>query len=58
VASRLTMGLGEIGEKEVVLVSCCDEPVGCLEVIHHFDPEEVDAALAELDRLHAELAEG
>jgi hypothetical protein len=36
----------------------CDEAGERLELIVRFDPEDVDLALAELDRLHAELTHG
>lgn len=49
------LGFGEFAEMEFVLVgrldAACERPeYGCF-----FDPEDVDAAMAELERLHAEL---
>jgi hypothetical protein len=55
VAYRLTMKLGEMGVRELIMVQRFDEPVERGEVSHMFDPEDVDEALALLDRLHAEL---
>jgi hypothetical protein len=55
VANRWTMGLGEAGQVEFVVVTRADEAVDKIELIYFFDPEDMDDALAELDRLHAEL---
>ena len=54
-ANRWTMGLGEAGEVEFVVVTRTDEAVDKMELIYFFDPEDTSPALAELDRLHAEL---
>lgn len=57
-ANRWTMGLGESGEVEFIVVTRANEPVDRMEVVYFFDPEDVDAALAELDRLHSEVEGG
>ena len=54
-ANRWTMGLGEAAEVEFVIVTRTDEAVDKMDLIYFFDPEDVKDALAELDRLHAEL---
>ena len=54
-ANRWTMTLGESGELEFIVVTRCDEAVNKMEVIYFFDPDGLDKALAELDRLHAEI---
>ena len=55
VANRWTMGLGEAGQVEFVVVTRADEAVDKMEITYFFDPEDMNDALAELDRLHAEL---
>ena len=56
-ALRWTMGVGEVGEVEFIVVSRANEAADKMEVIYFFDPEDVDEALAELDRLDTELGE-
>lgn len=55
VANRSTIGLGETGEVEFVVVTRTDEAVDKIEFIYFFDPEDINEALAELDRLHTEI---
>jgi len=55
VANRWTMGLGGAGEVEFLVVTLTDQSVERNEIIYFFDPEDTNDALAELDRLHAEL---
>ena len=54
-ANRWTMRLGQSGEVEFIVVTRTDDAVEKLEVIYFFDPEDLDEAVAELDRLHAEI---
>ena len=58
VANRWTMQLGDVGELEFIVVARANEAVDKMELIYFFDDEDVDAALAELDRLHSEDASG
>ena len=53
-ASRWLIQLGDF-EVEYLVVNACDETGERFATIHFFDPEDIDAALVELDRLHAEL---
>ena len=54
-ANRWTMGLGTVSEVEFIIVVRANEAVDQAEVFYFFDPEDADEALAELDRLHAEI---
>ena len=54
-ALRWTMGVGEVGEVEFIVVSRANEVADKMEVIYFFDPEDMNEALAELDRLHTEI---
>ena len=53
--NRWTMSLGDVGEVEFIVAARTNEAIGKMEVIYFFDPEDMDEALAELDRLHAEI---
>ena len=55
VASAMEFELGEMGRLDYIMVSRYDEMVDRIEVVHQYDPEQRDEALAQLDRLHAEL---
>lgn len=57
-ANRWTMGLGEVGEVEFIIVARANEAVDKQEVIYFFDPEDLDEAVAELDRLYAAVERG
>ena len=57
-ANRWTVGVGEVGEVEFIVVSRANEAVDKNEVIYFFDPEDIDEALTELDRLHSEVERG
>lgn len=58
VVARWTMGLGEMGVIEFIVVTLTDEAVERNEVIYFFDDDDIDAALAELDRLHSAIESG
>ena len=53
--TRWTMSLGDIGEVEFIIAARTNEAIDRMEVIYFFDPGDMDEALAELDRLHAEI---
>ena len=55
---RFMFEVGDVARNEMADVFVCDEAGERLELIVRFDPEDVDLALAELDRLHAELTHG
>jgi hypothetical protein len=55
VASKLNFELGDLGRLDYILVTRLDEMVERTEVVHQYDPEQLDEALAKLDHLHAEL---
>jgi len=52
---RMAVVFGETGEHEFTVVERFDKSLERVETSHLFAVEEVDAAIAELDRLHAEL---
>lgn len=56
-ASRWVVHLGDF-EVEYLVVNACDLGGERFAAIHFFDPEDLDAAMVELDRLHAELEAG
>jgi len=51
--------IGHLGadEMSMIVVIQTDDTVGRLEQLIQYDPEDIDDALAELDRLYAELGE-
>lgn len=49
-ATRWMMNLGDSGEFESIVVTRCNERVDKMEVTYYFGPEQLDEALAELDR--------
>lgn len=53
--TRWTMSLGQSGEVEFIVVTRTDDAVNKMELIYFFDPEDLDAALEVLDRLHVEI---
>jgi hypothetical protein len=53
--NRWTMRLGDVGEVEFIIATRTNEAIDKMEIIYFFDPEDMDEALAELDRLHAEI---
>lgn len=58
ILARWTMGLGTAGEIQFAIVTQLDESIDKIQIICFFDPEDVDVAIAELDRLHDELTHG
>jgi hypothetical protein len=48
--------LGDLGENELVALDRFDD-AGRLDLLVLFDPGDVDEAIAEMDRLHAELTD-
>jgi hypothetical protein len=54
-ASHWVLRFGESAEMEFVLVGRVDEACERPDLTCFFDPEDLDLAIAELDRLHAEL---
>jgi hypothetical protein len=55
---RMAVEFGETGEHELIVVERFDEPVERPEVSHLFAVEDVDAAIAELERLHEAIEDG
>lgn len=55
VAARVLNQLGDLGENELVVVEQLDPDLERLELMVLFDPADIDEAIAELDRLHAEI---
>ena len=55
-AYRMVIVLGEMGELDFIVVGQCDETIERAEFLWMYDPEDVDAALDQLDRTGTELA--
>ena len=55
VAARVLNRLGDLGENELVFVEQLDADLERVELISLFDPDDIDEAIAELDRLHTEI---
>ena len=53
-ATHWVLQFGEFAEMEFIAVESCDQQRERLVELHFFDPEDVDAAVAQLDRMHAE----
>ena len=53
-ASHWVVRAGALAEMEFLVVNASDQKGERFATIHFFDPEDIDAAVAELDRLHAE----
>ena len=56
VVFRVLNQLGDLGENELVALDRFDD-AGRLDLLVLFDPGDVDEAIAEMDRLHAELTD-
>jgi hypothetical protein len=52
VANRWVLTFGDVGELEFIVVGRTNEAIDKNEVIYFFDAEDVEEAIAELDRLH------
>ena len=53
--SRGVVHLGDVATMEFIVVAGIDEAGERAQIGYYFDPEDVDRAIVELDRLHAEL---
>ena len=57
-ATHWVLHFGEFAEMEFIAVGLSDEQTDRMAELHFYDPEDIDAAIAELDRLHAETEAG
>lgn len=57
-ASHWVVRAGDLAEMEFIVVNASDRTGERFAAIHFYDPEDIDAAVAELDRLHAEYEAG
>jgi hypothetical protein len=56
-AVRVSISVGEQGSLEQITLSQIDRDLQMCELLVIFDPDDLEVAIAELDRLHAEIEE-
>jgi hypothetical protein len=56
-AGRTRIPVGSLGDVEQIVIARLNDTIDRLELLVLYDTEELDEALAELDRLHGEISD-